>query len=337
MSSAAPITLCPSCGSEIAGTLLSCPGCGRLVYAEELSRIAKQAAEAADSAEALALWRRALELLPYGSVQHQNIQAKINDLSQQTLRAPVFQKAPGKGVAAGAASLGLLLWKFKFAALFLLSKGKLLLFGLTKASTFLSMFLSFGVYWAAWGWKFALGLVLSIYIHEMGHVEALRRFGIRATAPMFIPGFGAMIRMKQYPTNPHEDARVGLAGPLFGLGAAFACYTVFLLDGGEIWAAIAHIGAWINLFNLIPVWQLDGGRGFRALTRQHRWYAAAGVGAAWYITHEAILLFLLLGALYRAWKDPAPLEEDRTVLAQFLFLVAALSALVMIPTGARPL
>jgi Zn-dependent protease len=311
--------------------LLSCPGCGRLVYAKELTELASRASEAEEPGEALSYWRKALELLPPGSVQYRNIQAKIDELSKEAMRAPLVKRSSMKGAAAGAISIALLLWKFKFIAVFLLTKAKLLLFGLTKASTFLSMFLSFGVYWTVWGWKFALGLVVSIYIHEMGHVEALRRFGIHATAPMFIPGFGALIRLKQYPTNPHEDARVGLAGPLFGLGAAVICWMVALAGGGAIWAAIARFGAWINLLNLIPVWQLDGGRGFRALTRHDRWIAAAAIGGAWVLTHEALLLFLLLGAVYRAWRDQAPTTPDRTILIQYIFLVAALSGLCLIP------
>src|SRR5213076_3474994 len=93
------------------------------------------------------------------------------------------------------------------------------LLGLTKAITFVSMLLSAGVYWTIWGWKFAVGVVLSIYVHETGHTQALQRYGIQATAPMFIPGIGAVIRLKQYPTDAREDARVGLAGPLWGLVA----------------------------------------------------------------------------------------------------------------------
>src|SRR5256885_5819705 len=108
---------------------------------------------------------------------------------------------------------------------------------------------------------FAFGLVLSIYIHEMGHVQALQRYGIKATAPMFIPGFGAVIRLKQYPADAREDARVGLAGPLWGLGAALAAYAVYRATGVGVWGAIAHMGALVNLFNLVPVWQLDGARG----------------------------------------------------------------------------
>src|SRR5207253_1330115 len=103
----------------------------------------------------------------------------------------------GKG-AAGVGAVGALLAKFKFVLLFVLTKAKLLLLGLTKGGTFLSMLLSAGLYWTIWGWKFAFGLVLSIYIHEMGHVQALQRYGIKATAPMFIPGFGAVTRPQRW-------------------------------------------------------------------------------------------------------------------------------------------
>ena len=170
---------------------------------------------------------------------------------------------------------------------FLLTKGKLLLFGLTKTSTFFSMMLSMGVYWTVFGWKFALGLVLSIYVHEMGHVFALNRLGIAASAPMFIPGFGAMVRMHQYPASPAEDAYVGLAGPVWGLFAAIFAWLVYLAGGGEIWGVIARMGAWINLFNLIPIWQLDGHRGFRALSKRIRLTMLLIVGAAaWFIHRE---------------------------------------------------
>jgi hypothetical protein len=95
---------------------------------------------------------------------------------------------------------------------FLLGKAKFLLLGMTKLPTLLSAVAAFGVYWTVWGWKFALGLVASMYVHDMGHVFALRRYGIRATAPMFVPGLGAFVCMEQYPKSQREDARVGLAG-----------------------------------------------------------------------------------------------------------------------------
>src|SRR5258706_13079612 len=159
-------------------------------------------------------------------------------------------------------TIGALLFKFKTLGLVILTKGKLVLLGLTKLNTLLSMLVSIGFYWALYGWKFGLGFVLSIYVHEMGHVIALARYGIPASPPMFIPGFGAIVRLKAYPASPSEDARVGLAGPIWGLGAAIVCMGMYLFTGSGLWAALAQTGAWINLFNLIPIWQLDGGRGF---------------------------------------------------------------------------
>ena len=102
------------------------------------------------------------------------------------------------------------------AILLVFTKGKLLLLGLTKLSTLLSMLAFAGVYWALYGWTFAVGMVISIYIHEMGHVLTLREYGIPASAPMFIPGFGAFIRLKQLRITPIQDSRVGLAGPIYG-------------------------------------------------------------------------------------------------------------------------
>ena len=103
--------------------------------------------------------------------------------------------------AAGLGAIGVLLAKFKWVILALLGKGKVLLVGLAQAKTFLSMGIALAVYASFYGWKFALGLIASIYVHEMGHVVWLRRYGIAATAPMFIPGFGAFVRLKHAPRH----------------------------------------------------------------------------------------------------------------------------------------
>src|ERR1041385_5352852 len=289
------------CGTQIAPALLACPSCRRLVHAENLKRLAataEGAEQAGDPSAALAAWRQALDLLPADATQHQVVSARIAALSRSLDAGPAGARqgsGVGKG-AAGVGALGALLFKFKFALMFVLTKAKLLLFGLTKASTFFSMLLSASLYWTMWGWKFAVGVVLSIYVHEMGHVQALQRYGIKATAPMFIPGVGAVVRLKQYPADRREDARVGLAGPIWGLGAAVVAYAVYRATESGIWGAIAHFGAWVNLFNLLPVWQLDGGRGFRALTRGQRWIAAALIGAMWLVTGEGLLVLLGLAA-----------------------------------------
>src|SRR5690606_7033106 len=120
------------------------------------------------------------------------------------------------------AGVGLLAWKFKAVLAFVLTKGKLLALGLTNSTTALSMLPAIGVSWAVCGGPVALGLWAGNYVLEMGHVAAWRRFGIAASAPMFLPGIGAVIRSRQPMVNARERARVGLAGPIWGLGAALA-------------------------------------------------------------------------------------------------------------------
>jgi Zn-dependent protease len=339
---------CPACGAEVAPALLSCPRCRRLVHAEALKRLAEEAEEAERAGElstALVAWRSALELLPSQSRQHGVIAGRITALGRRVDEEaggrppspPADESGPkskwGGAGAAGLGTLALAFWKFKFLAVLALTKGKLLLLGLTKASTVFSMLLSLGVYWTAFGWKFALGLVASIYIHEMGHVAALRRYGIAASAPMFLPGFGAVIRMKQAPGDPRQDARVGLAGPLWGFGAALVAYAVALATAAPIWAAIAQVGAWINLFNLMPLGPLDGGRAFRTLTRPQRWLAVATIALMWSITEEGLLVLLVLvAALHTATVPPAK-EPDRGALLQYAALVAALSLMLLIPVN----
>ena len=332
---------CERCGTQVAPTLLSCPGCRRLVHAVELQRLAGDAERATadgDLTRALELWRGALRLLPADTRQHAAIAGRVEELGRAVDR-PAGPAAPagggGKAKLGAAAALALLAWKFKFVLVFALTKAKLLLLGLTKLSTFASMLAFLGVYWSLWGWKFALGFVLSIYVHEMGHVAALRRYGIPASAPMFIPGVGALVRLHQGPSNVREDARIGLAGPLWGLGAAVAALGAFLVTGAPIWAAIARTGAWLNLFNLLPVWQLDGGRGFNALSRMQRGYAAAAVAGAFLATRDGLLLLLLGGAVWQLFR-PAPAEEDAGALGLYVFLLAAFAAFSFLPGPPLP-
>ena len=103
--------------------------------------------------------------------------------------------------------------------------------------------MSLGVYRGLYGWALALGAIVSIYIHEMGHVMAIRRYGFQASAPMFIPGLGALIQLRTFRLPPIPDARIGLAGPLYGLGAAVVAYASYLVSRAPIWAVLAHFGA----------------------------------------------------------------------------------------------
>lgn len=351
--------MCPVCGSHVAVSLRACPGCGRLVHAERLKSLADAAAvatNAGDLAEALTHWREAMELLPSDSRQLVLVREKAAALSKRIDEMPMPPRSsPGEkttsfredGATADAASVTVSDGRRPVeksarnsigaaavaVALFIVTKGKLLLAGLLKGGTFFSMLASMGLYWTAFGWKFAVGLIVSIYIHEMGHVAMLRRFGVNASAPMFIPGIGAIVRLKQHLATPAEDARVGLAGPMWGLGAAVGAFLVSIATGWPSWRAIAHVGAWVNLFNLLPAWQLDGGRAFNAMTKGQRGWALLTVLVAWAWVQDGILILIAIVAFGRTFSGNAPNHPDSTALWQYVFLIATLSALIkLIPT-----
>jgi len=269
---------------------------------------------------------------PPGSRQSEAVAGRIANLNIRLEDAPDPEEPAARDRPAWVKALG----PVGVGLFFLLTKGKLLALGLTKAGTLLSMLAAFGVYWTAWGWFFALGLVVSIYIHEMGHVAALRRYGLEASAPMFLPGVGALVRLKQRPADRIEDARVGLAGPLWGLGAALACAAVYAFTSDPAWGAIARTGAWINLFNLLPLGPLDGGRGFEALSPPQRMAAAFTMGAAWTVTRDGLLILLGVAAMARALFGKAPDAGDTRSAAEMCGLVAALSALTLIPVPVGP-
>lgn len=325
-----PTGRCARCGAELAPALRQCPACGRLVHADTLTRLAAEA-EACErdgrAADAVIAWRSALDLLPGDAPQASTIRARVDTLTRATTTPTAAGPMPKWLASLGI--VGALLWKFKFLVVLVLTKGKLLLTGLTQSGTVLTMLASMGLYWSIWGWKFAVGFVLQIYVHEMGHVAALVRLGIKASAPMFIPGIGAVVRMDQYPASPREDARVGLAGPIWGLGATLATYALFLVTAEPLFAALTHAGAIINLFNLTPVWQLDGARGMHALSPWARWVIASLVTVAFFVTGEGTLLVVGLASWWSVWR-PAPPETDRRALVEFAILVIALSALTQI-------
>jgi Zn-dependent protease len=147
---------------------------------------------------------------------------------------------------------------------------------------------------------------------------------------MFIPGIGAFIRLRQRPVDAIEDARIGLAGPIWGLGAALVALALGRATGEPLWLAIAKLGAWINLFNLLPILSLDGSRAFTALARPGRALATLAFGAAWYVTGDGLLILLALVAGFRVFGKAAEKSDTRT-LVELAGLIASLAALSMLP------
>jgi Zn-dependent protease len=190
------------------------------------------------------------------------------------------------------------------------------------------MLVSIGAYALIWGWRFAVGFVALLFVHEMGHVLQLRREGIKASAPMFIPFLGAAVAMKEMPKNALAEARVGLAGPILGSLGCLAVLGVYGLTGNELFKALAFTGFLLNLFNLLPVLPLDGGRAMAALSPK-LWFAgfALLVGATVLWPNPIMLLILVVGGMetwrrYKARKDPAEQAYHR-VPARSRWLVAA--------------
>lgn len=324
-------TACARCSTELAPGLLRCPTCGTLVHADTLSRLAAQAGAeetAGNPHAALGYWNEALALLPAAATQRDAILLRIKRL-EAVLHGTKDSDGSGRKRPAGFKGIWVAVAS---AVVFLATKAKLLLLGFTKLGTLLSMVAFFGAYWGLYGWKFALGLVLCIYVHEMGHVAALRHYGIPASAPMFIPGIGALVRLKAHPPTVGQDARVGLAGPIWGTAAALATLGLYYLTDNGLYASLTHVGALINLFNLIPVWQLDGGRGIQALARPERWLLLAIVLAAFALTHEGVLLLVGIGVAVHCFLR-APDEGDSGALTQFVMLIAALGYLATVRGG----
>jgi Zn-dependent protease len=214
--------------------------------------------------------------------------------------------------------------KFKTVALLLATKGKLLFLGLTNIKALLSILAFVGIYWALYGWWFAVGFFASIFIHEMGHYVVVRRYGFAANAPVFIPGFGAFVRWQGAGVSPEVRARISLAGPLFGFAAALASYFIFAATGSGVWLAVAHVGAFINLFNLIPVFIFDGGSAFIALGRQERIAVLVISLALWFFLNEHIFLFIGLGAGYRLIRKDHPPQGSLAAAYYFIALLIGL-------------
>jgi Zn-dependent protease len=239
-----------------------------------------------------------------------------------------------KRIGGALAAIGLVLLKFG-------AKLKVLLFALPKLkvfSTSASMLVSIVAYQLIFGWLFSVGFVLLLLLHELGHVFQLRREGIQASAPMFIPFLGAVISAKSLGDDAAAEARVGLAGPILGSIATLVPLGIWLATGSDFWQALAFVGFFLNLFNLLPILPLDGGRAMAALSP---WVWLVGliglVALVFFFPSPVLLLILLLGGWesWRRWKarntpearafHRIPARTRALVAATYLALIVALA------------
>ena len=156
-----------------------------------------------------------------------------------------------------------------------------------------TMLLSIGAYAMLWGWRYAVGFVLLIFIHECGHLIAAKRIGLKVGMPVFIPFMGALIALKEAPKNAWIEAQVGIGGPLLGTAGAVVCELVYLATGNLLFRALAYSGFFLNLFNLAPVGFLDGGRIVTALS-PWLWLAGFAIMIFMTITHFNFIVLLIV-------------------------------------------
>jgi Zn-dependent protease len=306
-----PNSACENCNTSLESGALACPNCGRFRYAAQLQELATRARQLAGIRQLAAArehWQAALHLLPASSNEYQAVQREIAKLDQQLNPKPKpdWKKRLGP--------LGIViafLAKFKTAALLLLTKGKLLF----------SLFAFFAVYWALFGWWFALGLCASVFIHEMGHYLVVRRFGFAAELPMFIPGFGAYVKWNGANVDPGVRAQISLAGPLFGLLSGLLSYGLFLSTHHGVWLAVAHFAGWLNLLNLIPVSIFDGGSAMNALGRQERFAVLAVSIGMFVILHDFLFILVAAGTAYRIWRRDFPIQSRQGIAYYFVALI----------------
>jgi Zn-dependent protease len=206
--------------------------------------------------------------------------------------------------------LGLLLLSFGTKLKVLLPLLKLGKFG----GTFISMAVSVGAYALFYPWEVALGLVAMMFIHEMGHVWAAKSKGLEVTAPAFIPFLGALITMKKQPRDAATEAYIAYGGPLIGTLGAFVCYGLGVGLEKKVWIVIAFIGFALNLFNLLPIHPLDGGRIVVAITRW-LWGVGLILGLIAIIVLKSILLLfiylLFVWELWAGWRKGKQTSKEK--------------------------
>lgn len=248
------------------------------------------------------------------------------------------KKKFGKKQAGILGAMALLAAKFKSAILLVLPflKGSIILAKFGKfAGTFLSMLVTVLIYMQTYGLPFAVGFVLLIFIHEMGHSLMAKYEGLDVSAPMFIPFVGAFIRMKELPKSAIAEAKIALGGPVLGSLAAFACYGLYHLTKNSFFLHLTYVGLLINLFNLIPLTPLDGGRVAGAISPKI-WIIGlvVAVGVMFWMFSPILLMIIVFGAIeaYHLWKEPKPEyyaispKERMTMVLLYFGLVAILGS-----------
>ncbi len=310
---------CPNCGHSVVLGATACPECHTLIYGADLNALARdaKALEAkGDYAQAREMWNRSLPLLPPDSKQAEWVRDHVRaleiahaELEQAAARPPhplVRRLGPLAPIA------------------IVLAKSKGLLLAIFKLKFLFSFFWFIVIYAGLFGWRFGLGIAASILVHEMGHYIDIKRRGLPAEMPVFLPGLGAYVQWDAMGVTKRQRAQISLAGPLAGLIAAACCYWLYAHTHEPVWAALARTGAVLNVLNLIPVWFLDGAKAVDALGMVERMGLLAAALGLWLYTQQGIFFLVSAGIGWRLFTKDKPAEDDWSTWLYFVVVLAAL-------------
>jgi Zn-dependent protease len=319
---------CLRCAGALAPNALECGRCHKLVHETALEQLAASARlqeEGRKIIEARDLWLEALELLPPESAQAEWVRDNAKRLN---------------GLATSAATVDARhAWAKKLGPLaplaILLAKGKFFL-SLFKLNFLLSLGTFVAFYWALYGVKFGIGFAVLILVHEMGHFVAIKRRGLPADMPVFLPGLGAYVRWAAIGVSAQTRAFVSLAGPMAGCIGAAVCALLWMRTGDALWIGLASLSALLNVLNLIPIWVLDGGQAIGALNKAERIVLSAAAVLFAAIFAQPAFLLVAGGAGYRAFSKDIPQAPSYAATAYYLILLAALGYLVTLAPAVLP-
>ncbi len=319
---------CQRCSHPLSPGALVCDQCHALVHSEKLDQLAAQAKAleaSGDPRQARERWLMGLALLPANSRQASWIQehARALDAAADRLQPP----PPSDNK-----------WAQKLGPVgpiaILAAKSKVLLTALFKLKFLLSFAAFLGIYWALWGMKFGIGFAVLILLHEMGHFVDIKRRGLPADMPVFLPGFGAYVRWQALGVPLETRAAISLAGPLAGFFAAVGCSVLWWQTGNPLWAGLARAGAVLNLLNLVPVWVLDGGQAAKALSKTERLVLLTACLALWLVLKEGMFFLVAVGAGYQAFfAGDLPAHPSRSTTIYFIAVLTALGVILHLMPG----
>jgi Zn-dependent protease len=296
------------------------------VHADEMERVAAQARELErrqDFAGARARWLSVLPLLPPESQQAQWIRGHAQELESLEQQAgsgrPPRPDSVGDPAAANHPSVlpdrsdMRRTWTKRLAPLAplaaILAKLKTFAFALAKLKFLLSFAAFLSLYWAMWGMKFGIGFALLILVHEMGHYVEVKRHGLKADLPVFLPGLMAYVRWEGMGVSLQTRSLIALAGPCAGLLSAVFCGVMWWHTGQDFWAALARTAAWLNALNLIPAFFLDGAHAAQALSKIEKAMLVAVSAGLFYATSETVFIFVGLGAVWQLARSFFPVAH----------------------------